>query len=197
MTRACITALLMIGTIASAMFAAPTELTIVLKWNPNNKQSMPAVDVTGGIYAVAIAPSVDKRDKGNQIGENTEGKVAVPVNTSSDVPAFVREHLVAQIKSIGLDVKAADAGDRVLHSELVECWVAESKRYNGSVRLRVSITDASGKELWSALVGGTSDNFGRSLKPDNYTESISNSIEALAANLVSAAGFRAAIAKTR
>jgi hypothetical protein len=197
MRPACMIALLMIGTIASATLAAPKELNIVLKWNPNEKQAMPALDITGGVYAVAIAPSIDKRDKGNQIGENTEGKVAVPVNTSSDVPAFVREHLVAQIKSIGLDVKAADAGDRVLHSELVECWVAESKRYNGSVRLRVSIADASGKELWSALVGGTSDNFGRSLKPDNYTESISNSIEALAANLVSAAGFRAAIAKTR
>lgn len=197
MRSACMTALLMIGSIASATLAAPKELNIVLKWNPNEKQAMPALDITGGVYAVAIAPTIDKRDKGSQIGENTEGKVAVPVNTSSDVAAFVREHLVAQIKSIGLEVQAADAGDRVLRSELVECWVAESKRYNGSVRLRVSIADASGKELWSALVGGTSDNFGRSLKPDNYTESISNSIEALAANLVSAAGFRAAIAKTR
>jgi hypothetical protein len=194
MRRACMTALLT-GTIASAALAAPKELNIVLKWNPNDKQSMPALDITGGLYALAIAPAVDKRDKGNQIGENTEGKVAVPVNTSSDVAAFVREHLLAQLKSIGLDVKAADAGDRILRSELVECWVAESKRYNGSVRLRVSVADANGKELWSALVGGTSDNFGRSLKPDNYTEAISNSIQALAANLVSAAGFRPAIAK--
>jgi hypothetical protein len=197
MTRTCITALLMIGTIASATLAAPKELTIVLKWNPNNKQSMPALDVTGGLYAVAIAPSIDKRDKGNQVGENTEGKVAVPVNTSSDVPTFVRDHLLAQLKSIGLEVNAADAGDRVLRSELVECWVAETSRYNGSVRMKVTVADAAGKELWSALVGGTSDNFGRSLKPDNYTESISNSIQALTANLVSAAGFRTAIAKTR
>ena len=197
MTRTRITALLMIGTLASATLAAPKELTIVLKWNPNNKQSMPALDVTGGLYAVAIAPSIDKRDKGNQVGENTEGKVAVPVNTSSDVPAFVREHLLAQLKSIGLEVNAADSGDRILRSELVECWVAETSRYKNSVRMKVTVADAAGKELWSALVGGTSDNFGRSLKPDNYTESISNSIQALTANLVSAAGFRTAIAKTR
>src|ERR1700724_4009951 len=104
MRPACMIALLMIGTIAFATLAAPKELNIVLKWNPNEKQSMPALDVTGGVYAVAIAPSVDKRDKGNQVGENTEGKVAVPVNTSSDVPAFVRDHLLAPLKSIGLEV---------------------------------------------------------------------------------------------
>jgi hypothetical protein len=40
--------------------------------------------------------------------------------------------------TIGLDVKAADTGDRVLRSELSEFWVAEGSRYNGSVRRRSS-----------------------------------------------------------
>jgi hypothetical protein len=39
----------------------------------------------------------------------------------------------------------------------------------------------AGKELWSAVVVGTSDRFGRSLKPDNYTESVSNAIQDIAA----------------
>ena len=128
--------------------------------------------------------------------ENTEDKVPVPGYTISDVPAYVREHVAAQLKAIGLDVRAADSGDRVLQSELIEFWVAEGKRYRGSVRMKVSVTDSNGKELWSALVGGTSDNFGRSLKPDNYTESVSDAVQDLTAKLLSASGFRPAVAKT-
>lgn len=197
MRRVSISLILAVGFVVSPMLLARVkELNVVLRWNPNGKQAMPALDTTGGIYPLVIPGVIDKRDKGKQIGENTEDKVAVPVYTSSDVPGYVRDHLTAQLKAIGLDVRAADSGDRVLQFELVEFWVAEGKRYRGSVRMKVSITDSSGKELWSALVGGMSDNFGRSLKPDNYTESVSDAMQDLAAKLVSAPGFRPAIAKT-
>jgi hypothetical protein len=188
--------LLLIGVAMSAAIAAKDkDLNIVLKWNPNEKQSMPVLETTGGIFSLAIPALVDKRDKGKQVGENNEGKTVVPVYTTSDVPAFVREHLTAQLKTIGLDVTASDAGDRVLKAELSEFWVAEGKRYHGSVGLRVSVADRGGKELWSALLNGSSDNFGRSLKPDNYTESVSDAVQDLAAKLASSPGFRAALAK--
>ena len=192
-----VTSLLLASYAGSPMLLArANELNVILKWNPNEKRSVPVLDTTGGVYGISVAAVVDKRDKGKQIGENTEGKIPVPVYTTSDVPAYVREHLTAQLKTIGLDVKAADTGDRVLRSELSEFWVAEGNRYNGSVRLKVSLTDSNGKELWTALVGGTSDRFGRSLKPDNYTESLSNALQDVTAKLVSASGFRAAIGKT-
>jgi len=178
----------------SATLAAK-DLNIVLKWNPNEKQSMPVLETTGGIFSLAIPAIVDKRDKGKQVGENNEGKQVVPVYTTSDVPAFVREHLTAQLKTIGLDVAASESGERVLKAELGEFWVAEGKRYHGSIGLKVSVTEASGKELWSALLNGSSDNFGRSLKPDNYTESISDAVQDLAAKLAGSPGFRAALAK--
>ena len=194
--RTCTIVLCLLGIVMSGTtFAKDKELNIVLKWNPNEKQSTPVLDTTGGIYSVAIPALVDKRDKGKQVGENNEGKDIVPVYTMSDVPAFVKEHLVAQLKTIGLDVTAADRGDRVLKSELIEFWVSEGKRYHGSIGLRVSLTDSGGKELWSAVVNGSSDNFGRSLKPDNYNESLSDGVQDLAAKLASASGFRAAIAK--
>jgi hypothetical protein len=195
------TKVFMMAVVASLVFqpwlsSRVKELHITLKWNPNQKQLLPALDVTGGVYALAVAPLVDKRDRGTEIGENTEQKVAVPVYTASDVPAFVRDHLIARIKAIGLDVTAAESGERTLKSELVEFWVNESNLYRTSVRLRASILDANGKELWSGLVGGGSDNFGRSLKPDNYTEGLSNAIQDVAARLVSAPGFRQAIGKS-
>ncbi len=196
MRRTGIAVLFLLGVaMATTLVAKDKELNIVLKWSPNEKQSMPVLDTTGGIYGVAVPAIVDKRDKGKQVGENNEGKDIVPVYTMSDVPAFVRDHFTAQLKTIGLDVTAADRGDRVLKAELVEFWVSEGKRYHGSVGLRVSLADSGGKELWSAVLNGSSDNFGRSLKPENYNESLSDAVQDLSAKLASASGFRAAIAK--
>ena len=176
--------------------ARPKTLTVVLKWNPNEKQVIPVFEITGGIHKLSIGEIADKRDKGTQIGMNTEEKIVVPVTTTSDIAGFVREHVAAQLKAIGLEAQSADSGDRVLRCELIEFWVAEGERYLGSVRLKVTVADSDGAELWSALVGGASNHFGRSLKPDNYTESVSNATQDLAAHLVSAPGFREALAKT-
>jgi hypothetical protein len=180
---------------ASTLLARDKEVNVVLKWNPNEKQAMPAIDTTGGLFAVAIAPIADKREKGKQIGENTEQKIVVPVYSSSDVPAYLREHLVGQLKSIGLEVSIADTGDRLLKSELNEFWVSEGKNYKGTIRMKVTLTDSGGKEMWSGIVAGSSSNFGRSLKPDNYSESVSDAVQDLAATLAAAPAFRQAIAR--
>ena len=187
--------LVLTAIVALPALARVKELNIVLKWNPNEKSRMPVLETTGGLRALSVAPMVDKRDKGKQVGENTEEKVVVPVYTTSDVPEFVRDRLVQQLRRGGLDVSADDT-DRVLTSELTEFWVTESSRYATSVRVKVTVSDARGKEVWSGLVSGASNNFGRSLKPDNYTEGFSNAIQELAAKLVGADGFRKAIAKT-
>src|SRR5690242_204504 len=108
MKRTFVTLMLLTGFVLSSMLLArDKEVNVVLKWNPNEKQMIPALDTTGGIYPLAIAAVVDKRDKGKQIGENTEQKVAVPVYTSSDVPAYVREHVTAQLKTVGMDVRGS------------------------------------------------------------------------------------------
>jgi hypothetical protein len=187
--------LVMSAVIALPALARVKELNIVLKWNPNEKSRMPALDTTGGLRTMSVAPMVDKRDKGKQVGENTEEKAVVPVYTTSDVPEFVRDRLVQQLRRGGLDVSADDTVERVLKSELTEFWVTESSRYAASVRVKVTVLDARGKEVWSGLISGASDNFGRSLKPDNYTEGFSNAIQDLAAKLVAADGFGAAVRK--
>lgn len=197
MRRACTGIVCAAAILTSDVFVAKTkELTVVLKWNPNERVSVPVLETTGGLYPLTLAPIVDKRDKGKQVGENTEDKVPVPVYTNSDIPAFVAQHLADRLTIAGLEVKLGDSGDRVLRSELQEFWVAERDRYRGTVRLRVGLTDSVGTELWSAVLVGTSDRFGRSLKPDNYTESVSNAIQEMAAKLISASGFRPAVAKT-
>lgn len=188
---------ILLGFVAIAVLGArPKTLAVVLKWNPNEKQVIPVFEITGGIHKLSIGEILDKRDKGTQIGANTEEKTPVPVITTSDISDFVREHVANQLKAIGLDVDRANGSDRILRCELIEFWVAEGERYLGSVRLKVTITSSDGAELWSALVGGASNRFGRSLKPDNYTESVSNAIQDLSAHLVSAPGFRQALVMT-
>jgi len=186
-----------VGLVGPELLAArPKTLAVALKWNPNEKQTMPVFEITGGIHRLSMGEIVDKRDKGTQIGVNTEEKTPVPVTTTSDISSFVREHVAAQLKAAGLDVQNAGSGDRVMRGELLEFWVDEGDRYLGSVRLRVTVSDSTGAELWSALAAGASNRFGRSLKPDNYTESLSNAIQDLSAHLVSAPGFRQALVKT-
>jgi hypothetical protein len=195
--RQTVSLVMVLGVLAGStgVLARPKSLKFPLRWNPNEAASMPAFDVTGGVHSLAIAVPVDKREKGEQIGENVEERVAVPVFTGSDVPAFLREHLAAPFKNMGLDVRLEDAGDRVLRTEVHEFWVRESQRYTGSIRIRASVVDGSGRELWAALIDGAADNFGRSLKPDNYTETLSNAVQNLAAKLAGAAGFRQALSR--
>src|SRR6478736_7237389 len=123
--------------LSSALLARSTELNVTLKWNPNEKQAIPPLDSTGGLYPLTVTAVADKRDKGKQIGENVEGKMPVPVLTDSDIAGFVREHVTGQLKAIGVDVRNDDSGERILKSELTELWVAEGNRYRGSVRLKV------------------------------------------------------------
>jgi hypothetical protein len=176
--------------------ARPKTLAVVLRWNPNDKPSIPTFDFVESLPFV-IESVADARGRTDQIGENVEEKPAVPVTTASDVAAFVREHLAKQLKAMGLDVRAAGEAQVTLRAELTDFWVSESDHYNGLVRLRLTALDASGTELWSGLASGTSARFGRSLKSDNYTEAFSNCLQDLAAKLAGSPGFQHAIAKRR
>lgn len=135
----------------------------MLRWNPSEKQVIPALVFAESLLFV-VEGVADARERIDQIGENVEEKTAVPVTTTSNVAAFVRDGVVRQLKVIGLDVRTAGGTQVVLRAELTDFWVSESDHYNGLVRLRVTAFDA-GQEVWSGMAAGTSGNFGRSLKP--------------------------------
>lgn len=191
--------LLVVFSLTSGLALAPKSLNVPLKWttNPRGNVPEPTLETTGGIYAVRLEPVVDKRDNtggGKQIGENTEKSPVVPIFTDTNVATFLDEVVRAQLKRTGLEL-VADGAERVVRPELMEFWTIETSTYRSTVRLKVSVTDVQGKEIWSGIVGG-GENWGRSLKPQNYTESISNSILDLVANLVKSQGFVGAIRKT-
>lgn len=191
-----VVALSLTVTLTALGAARPKTLAIVLRWNPNEKQVIPTFEVPE-TQPFVIESFADARERPDQIGENIEKKIKVPVTTTSNVAAFVRDNLVRQLKVIGLDVRTAGDAQVVLRAELTDFWVSESDHYNGLIRLRVTALDALGRELWSGMAAGTSGNFGRSLKPDNYTEAFSNCLQDLAAKLAGAPGFQHVIAKRR
>lgn len=180
----------------TGLSARPKALDVPLKWTPNQKVSLPAFDVTGGLQTVTPAPIADKREKSkSQIGENTEEKQVVPITTRSDVPQFVADAVSMHLKALGIELKAEGA-DRIVTMELLEFWVTESDTYQGQVRVKFSVTDAGGQELWGAVVNGAGENWGRSLKPINYTETLSNALQDLMVKLAGQDGFSRVVKKS-
>ena len=193
-----------LGAVAGAVAKAQRKtLLIRLQWivNIDHTVALPAVDMTGGLRTLKVESVVDKRDNGNregvvrtQIGENTEKKVAVPILTDSNVAQFVTNGLLPQLKSAGLPVVPGDA-ELVLRFELTEFWATETTRYRASVRARCTLTDADGKEVWTAMVGGVGENWGRSLKDYNYNETFTSAVFDLATNLLKQDAFMKGLKK--
>lgn len=194
-----------LGAVAGAVARAQQKtLGIRLQWRVNidHPVALPAVDMTGGLRTLKVEAVVDKRDNGNregsvrtQIGENTEKKVAAPILTDSNVAEFVTNGLLQQLKSAGLPILPGDA-ELVLRLELTEFWATETTRYRASVRVRCSLTDADGKEVWTGMVGGVGENTGRSLKDYNYNETFTSAVFDLVANLLKQDAFMRGLKKT-
>ncbi|HEY6213123.1 MAG TPA: hypothetical protein VIW45_12610, partial [Vicinamibacterales bacterium] len=72
----------------------------------------------------------------------------------------------------------------------------DADSYRGTARLKTTIFDDDNHEVWSAIVTGTGDNGGRSLKAINYQETFSNAIQSFVGNLMKAEAFRNALKRS-
>jgi hypothetical protein len=199
MKRSVVIATCVLGILAAATVSAARQksLTIALKWapNPEGDQQRPNVEaLVTGTAMIRIMPLVDKRDKGTQIGVNSEGASPVPVYSDSDIAGFVGESVKTYLHDSGVPI-VETTPERVLRGQLDELWVKESENYHALVRVKYTLSDARGKTLWSGLVSGVCDHGGRALNPENYNETVSNAVLDLIANLVKDSSFRQAIRK--
>jgi len=176
----------------AAGWAQGKVLNVPLRWTPKESPDIPAVDLTGVVASLKVDPMQDKREDSSVIGENPEKKPPVRVVTTTDVAGFVRDHLVTQLKNLGFSVSGT-SGDRTLQSELLQFWVRDTGSYEATIRVKLTVRDASGTELWTGVVSGKGGNWGRQLKVDNYNETISDAVLDLVANLAKASEFRATL----
>jgi hypothetical protein len=179
--------------VSSAAIAAAKEFKLELKWTPKEAPDLPALDLTGGINSLEFPALVDKREKPTQIGENPEKETTIV--TSSDVPAFVHGVLRTELKGLGLEFKDSGA-DRVLKGELLHFWARDAGSYSATVRVKFTVLDG-GAEVWTGMVQGTGENWGRSLKAINFTETFSGAISDLMVKLLQTPEFKAALKKSK
>jgi Uncharacterized lipoprotein/Lipopolysaccharide-assembly len=179
--------------LAGTAFSGSTPLRdIPLKWTPTNSLAeMGPLDVSGPLLttSVHVDDFVDTRQNPATVAENREKPANVrPVTTSTDVASYFTEHLRDSMKAAGLNV-VDGAADVTVRGEIREFFVTESDLYRGNLSLLVSVKNGEGKELWSGVIGGGAEHFGRSYRADNYYETISDMVLRASYNLLANPGF--------
>ena len=98
------------------------------------------------------------------------------------------------MRGLGLSVVDGDS-DVSLSADVRQFFVTETNTYHGDATLFVRLKNAAGKELWSGVVLGSAEHFGRSYKADNYDETFSDMVLHATYNLLANPAFHEALAK--
>jgi hypothetical protein len=171
---------------------------IPLKWSPTSTLSAwGAVDLSGATITTKIHWDgfTDTREKPALVAENREKADKVwTVTTSTDVTAFVSDHMRDSVHGAGLNVVDSGA-DVIISGEIRKFFVTETGTYNGEISVLIHVKNSDGKELWTGIVSGDATRWGRSYSAANYFETMSNMILSATYNLLNNAGFRDSLAK--
>ena len=178
--------------------AAPKLLQdIPLKWTPTQGFSeLGPLDISGPLLSTKVhfETFVDARTDRTSIAENREKADARPVTTKDDVADFVTQHLKDSVHGAGVST-VDEAADVNISGEIRQFFVTETNLYHGDLSLLVHVKNRQGKEIWSGIIPGAAEHFGRSYKADNYYETMSDMVMRAAYNLLTNAEFRAALQK--
>lgn len=177
--------------------AADHTLNMLLRWTPKESiNSMGPLDLSGALLTtkIRIDAFTDARPDAASVAENREKSEPRPVTTSSDVPAFVADHLKEAMRGLGLGV-VDSGGDVSLSADVRQFFVTETNTYQGNVSLFVHLKNAAGNEIWSGVVLGSAEHFGRSYKAENYNETFSDMVLHATYNLLANPAFHEALAK--
>jgi len=190
----CLAAVLVSG----AAFAGAALANIPLNWTPTSTfASMGTIDLSGNIVSTSIHfdPLVDARQNPTLIAENREkANKFRQVTTTADVAAFVTNHVKESLHGAGLNI-VDGAADVTISGELRQFFVTETSTYKGEISIVIHAKNSAGKEVWTGVVGGDAERFGRSYKADNYYETMSDMVLRASYNLVGNQGFREALQK--
>jgi hypothetical protein len=193
------TAVLVCLLASGAAAARETELeNIPLKWSPTSTLAeMGPVDLTAPDLTVRIHIEglIDSRQNPTLIAQNTEKPDKPrPVTTSGDVAAFVTEHLKDTLRAGGLTT-VDDGGDVTLSGEIRQFFVNEVNVYRGEASIVLHLKNGAGKEIWTGVINGDAERFGRSYRADNYYEVLSDTLLRAAHNLLANPAFHEALEK--
>jgi hypothetical protein len=160
---------------------------------------MGPVDISGPVLTTKVHfdTFVDTRQNPGLVGENREKPTNIrQMTTSTNVAEFVTEHLRDTMHAAGVQTADGADADLTVSGELRQFFVTETDQYRGNLDLFVTVKNSKGKEVWSGVILGGADNFGRSYKADNYYETMSNMVLRATYNLLANPGFHQVLQKS-
>jgi len=166
-----------------------TDLPLV--WAGAAKPPPPSAAVASAFTTVAIEPG-DFKD-GRTTPPNVVGTYeddGFKVTTKGDVRAFWagRERVLLE----GAGVHFQTPGGARLDATLLQLDVLEGSTFNGTARMTFTVTTRSAQP-WSKSYDGHSKRWGRTHKPDNFDEALSNAIVDATRQLLVDPAFAAAL----
>ena len=171
----------------------PKELRVPLDYRPTDRMKLGGLDVVPGVrLAVSV---VDARADTAAIGQNAEGSPPVPIYAGGPSPdVFVRDGVARELANAGIPVESdPHAANKGLTLRLQRFWTDETSTYKTSILASAELTDASGRSLWRGQVTGNNKRFGRSLKAENYQETLSDAVVDLVQNMLHDPAFGQAL----
>jgi hypothetical protein len=138
--------------------------------------------------SVAIGPDftidpveADLQEKAIGSNQNEGVEVRAVGSTPAD---FMNQVLQMQMQTAGVTLGPATAAHHI-HVRLTRFFVDEDNTYHGEVAATVEVRDADGKVVTTHAVSGRSNQWGRTLSADNYSEVLSRAAFDFAKNMVS------------
>jgi hypothetical protein len=95
------------------------------------------------------------------------------VTTRDDVGSWCSQQLTSLLGKAGVELVPSGA-DLAISGKVRRFFVDEGDDYVGTVILQITVTDATGREVWSGQAAGAATNWGRTYKAQNYLETLSD-----------------------
>jgi len=178
---------------ASAGLFGQTKLLehVPLQWRPTSDLKLGTVQMSEA--PIQFETFTDLRTNKEAIGENREDEnKPKPVTTADDVGAFVSTHMRELFTRAGLKTVDKD-GAVTIKGEVREFFVRETGTYESHLAVHLTVSDGSGKTLWSGLGSGDATRFGRSYKLENYYEGLSDAVVNTVSSMLQSAEFQKAL----
>lgn len=191
MSRKIVFALLVMIAAAALARDSRREVTVHLKFTPQEGVSSNAPDLSPGMLEHAVTLRVEDGRGGDplRIGQGTnDDDEQFPIVASSEVLPFLAETLTDVAGDWGL--KLAGNADRVLTVKVVRYSVDESNKavgsvYESDVKLTFTLADKNGKRLMEGSSSGSATRYGRARSGDNCNEVLSDALKEAFADLLS------------
>ena len=190
-TRHIVLAVTMFISVSVAGRDTKKELTVDLKFAPQEGVQSNSPDLTPGVLQQSVDLRVEDGRGGNAlvIGQGTnDDDQTFAIRASTDVIAYLADTL--RQTATGWGIKSAEKPDRILTLRLMRFFVDESNKALGSVyaaevKFTYILADGSGRTLLEGASSGSAHRYGRARSADNCSEVLSDSLKEAFANALS------------